>query len=664
MIILNILMGAKEPINSQQLADGSRSSVRTVKNDIHYLDSEMRKEDIACIESYKAKGYKIRPLDPQKYEAMHKHIRVLSSFFWTHSIEHTMRKIFIIQKLLANDYIKLEDLCERMYISRSTIKEDMNHASEFIESYHLRIVSVPGKGICIRGREQDIRSALVETACSQYHDFDAAYPVPEFMAMFYDERQQYEDVRHAFLKHMRESRISLKDITSKKCATHLCLIRSRVKAGKKPDIPDEMRKEIEQTYAYQLAGEIFTDETIHDFLGDVPEIEVLNFARLLTAKMDVELQSDRDQALLANDWVIENQKIFQGVQEKMTHELGASLLSMEMFRLYAVNIESLQMAVYLQHRFDRNDGQRIVTYNEDIENLVSPLAMEISRKYIVQLEKVFKEKICGTQSNAYALAIDHLLEPISYPYHKQRLAVTSNAGRITAELIRQKIEKYYGDYVQSVEVFELYEMRRINFADYDAVIITGDFLYQDYPVRFVSYRRGYDKNSRSYMFEQLFRYGYDSSFVQYIRSLVECFPDVDANSPDELIHTLTFKYGKDDAGQKELWRLYQQKKRILPYYNHSSGVAIVFFENRLCSHSFIDLFTFEQPAYAEENMEVKFLITVSMKEDMDPSSLRFLGNILYAIAMDADYAEGLMKDPDKTLMTLYNRIIREDFLYS
>jgi hypothetical protein len=662
LTILTLLLKTEQPITSQELADAAMASVRTVKNDIHFLDSELQAENIAKIRSYKARGYQLEPLDQQKFDEEFKHIRVMSSYFRSHSIEHTMRKLYIIQKLLANDYVKLDDLCEQLYIARSTITEDMNQATKYIESYHLKLVSVPGKGIHVDGKEQDIRSAMVEVASSQYHDFDAVMPVPEFTAMFYDERQQYEDIRHAFLKHLRESKISLKDLASKKCATHLCLIRSRVRNHKYPKLSDHILKEVRETYEYGLVQEIFSDTLIHEFIGEVPEIELANFARILLAKRDVNLRIERDIETLNPKLINRNLKIYRDVMKKMKNEFGARLFNMEMYRIFSVNIESLQMILYLQHHYDHTDGHRIITYNENIETLVSPVALEITREMICQVEGAFHERICGPENQAYAVAIDKLLERVSYPYRKMRLAVTSNGGRATAELIGEDLEKSYGSYIQSIEVFELYEMRRVNFSDYDAVIITGDNLYPNYPLPFITYERTVGHNDREYMFEELFKYGYDLTIVDKTAELIELFPKIETGSPDDLIHTLTFKHAKDDQCQKMLWKLYQQKKRILPYYFAESGVEIVFFEHRLVTDSFIEVYSFAQPVYAEENMSVKYLIAISLQEDLEPAYLRLMANVLYLIAMDSTYTESMMENKLDAVRLLFQKIIRDDFI--
>ena len=51
----------------------------------------------------------------------------------------------------------------------------MAWTSKFFESHHIKVKSVPGKGLCISGKEQDIRSAMVEVFCSQYHDIELLY---------------------------------------------------------------------------------------------------------------------------------------------------------------------------------------------------------------------------------------------------------------------------------------------------------------------------------------------------------------------------------------------------------------------------------------------------------------------------------------------------------
>ena len=84
--------------------------------------------------------------------------------------------------------------------------------------YYLKVVSVPGKGMHITGQEQDFRSCFSEVSCGMYRDFLPSLHVDAMDALIYSHRQDFDDIRHAMLKIVRESKMRLRDIYTKKIA--------------------------------------------------------------------------------------------------------------------------------------------------------------------------------------------------------------------------------------------------------------------------------------------------------------------------------------------------------------------------------------------------------------------------------------------------------------
>ena len=255
LIILDALTRSHEPITAEQLALLSRSSVRTVKNDLAMLKKQLADEETATIESYKSKGYLIKPIHEWLYVKLLMNIEAMMRVFYNRSIEVTNRRMYILQRILTEETVLIDDICEALFVSRSAIAKDIEWATQFLESYDLTVQSIPGKGLVMKGEEKKIRNAMVEVHCSQYHDFQQLYPYEPFNKLFYDDKQEYEDVRHAFLAILRNTRISVYDLAAKKIPTYMCLVKGRVKQGKLieldashyfyTEIPEEVKADID-----------------------------------------------------------------------------------------------------------------------------------------------------------------------------------------------------------------------------------------------------------------------------------------------------------------------------------------------------------------------------------------------------------------------------------
>ena len=94
------LFNATEPVTAQQLALSTDSSVRTIKNDVKYLNEELKEEDGCEIYSHKGKGYSIIIHDEKKAEALQYRLTVLNALFGYRSIIDTSREI--VEKVSIN----------------------------------------------------------------------------------------------------------------------------------------------------------------------------------------------------------------------------------------------------------------------------------------------------------------------------------------------------------------------------------------------------------------------------------------------------------------------------------------------------------------------------------------------------------------------------------
>ena len=68
------------------------------------------------------------------------------------------RTNYLIEYLLNHeDYTKMDDLCDFLCISRSTLQISVKQAEEILADYDLSIDRRPNYGICVKGEKENIR---------------------------------------------------------------------------------------------------------------------------------------------------------------------------------------------------------------------------------------------------------------------------------------------------------------------------------------------------------------------------------------------------------------------------------------------------------------------------------------------------------------------------
>jgi len=660
LLILDGLLQSDGPITAQQLAFLSDSSTRTVKQDIPLLSLQMEKEKIARIVSRKARGYQIQVIDENNYEQFKSRILVLLRIYDKQPIETLERHLYIVQSFLAQDLVSLEELEKTLFLSDSSIRKEVEWARQFFASYDLKIEHKSAHNFYVSGKEENIRSAAVEIHGSQYHEFEPSYPHDGFNIMFYRDRQTYEAIRQAFLKILRNSDITVTDISAKKIPTYICLVKSRLEKGKTVRIEEEEARELEATYDYDIASDIANDPTIKAYY-ELPENEILQLTKLILANRDIDLRGKGGRGLY-HDHTLANARIYKKVKEEVLNRLGNTLFKTEFFRFFEADVISLQLQLYYKYRFDSTKKDMLVTYVEGDESLISPVPMEMARIMIRALEEDLGQSIRDPIILAYAQLFEKMLKKVTYPYKKLKILASSTEGLVYTQNLVENMLTRYQRYVEKMEVYNLYEMRKLNFDDYDAIIHSGSLMYYRYPLKCVSVKEIDYQYSSSKIFENLFKDGYDRSRIEKLKRIVSVFGDSELGDIDNFIEKMCFRYGTNYQNQIKLYEEYKEKKAIVDPYLTRLHSFLTFFDYDYCQREFIDVFIGKEEGIYNETLRTGFVIVACLDPDNPVSSLKIDNHILqYLIQVDGT-VEKLLEDKEKTLDEIFDRIIEINFI--
>ena len=78
------------------------------------------------------------------------------------------RASHIIRRLLLSDgYLKLEDLADEIYVSKSTLQNDLKLVKHRLAKYDIRLISRPHYGLKVSGREMKLRFCMADTLFSR-----------------------------------------------------------------------------------------------------------------------------------------------------------------------------------------------------------------------------------------------------------------------------------------------------------------------------------------------------------------------------------------------------------------------------------------------------------------------------------------------------------------
>lgn len=153
--IIEILKNSHDPVSSLALSEEIGCSTKTIQSEIKDINKNSKDGKIISIRGI---GYKI--------EGSFDNIAIPSQY-----LGNVDRIDYIIKNLInlttkPENTVKLEELADSMYISVSTVKNDLKEVKSILKKYNISVVSKHKQGIAIQASEDDITSFILDI-CSK-----------------------------------------------------------------------------------------------------------------------------------------------------------------------------------------------------------------------------------------------------------------------------------------------------------------------------------------------------------------------------------------------------------------------------------------------------------------------------------------------------------------
>ncbi|AYW47967.1 PTS fructose transporter subunit IIA [Tetragenococcus osmophilus] len=456
--IIQLLLTSNELQTSTELATTLQVSSKTVQTDIKNLKGLLNNE-IATIESYRGKGYFFNVKDENEFKRFLS--KVTERNMQVIPTEPEERQQFLIEKLLLQpSYLKMDDLAEELFVSRSTLQSDINHVRKIVESYDLFLEQKPNYGIKVSGNEMDVRFCISEYIFNQKADImDPSSDLVEILA-----KDEIDWIRDSILSKLREHKIIITDVSLNNLITHIAISCKRIHERENIEIYHEELKQITSKKEYQIAKEIA--ERIEQKLNvsfSVNEIAYLAIHLQGTKKMHSSSEMEEIQTVLEDNIQYLTKNILKQVDNIYSLDL---LQDKELI---------LALSLHLKPAINRHKYQM---------NLRNPLLNQIKNKYPFSYEialtigaQVIKETLGITidenEIGYIALHFEAALERKGKSAkNKKRCLIVCASGLGTAQLLLLKLKNQFPNELNILGTTEYYELKKQPLYDIDFIIST------------------------------------------------------------------------------------------------------------------------------------------------------------------------------------------------
>lgn len=252
-MLLHQLLEANHSLTSHQLSLSLGVSIRTVKTYIQVINEHITPFGMKIC-SRPREGYWIEKDDRVDmvsiYGLMDKNIALDYNDMPKYNYE---RINYIIKKLLVVDYpLKIENLMDEIYVSRSTLTADLKEVRQLLAKFRLKVISRANYGILIEGSEIDKRLCICEYF---FHDHQKTNYTIDSENMFNSgrSREEYDKIIKTIQTICHHYHIDISDFSLNNLAIHISIGMRRCTIYNYVKMKDDIIAQYKKTVEYQAA---------------------------------------------------------------------------------------------------------------------------------------------------------------------------------------------------------------------------------------------------------------------------------------------------------------------------------------------------------------------------------------------------------------------------
>jgi len=156
--IVLYLLEQKYPVSASKISKEIDVNINTLRKDIPQLENLLKENGLSLIAKPKI-GFKIDG-PPEKIENLRKKLNSIGNKI----LDRKRRIWYITEIFLSKEKIPtIEDLCESLNTSRPTIAKHIKEIKLWLNEKGIKLIGKPGVGYELKGEEENIRDAIVDT---------------------------------------------------------------------------------------------------------------------------------------------------------------------------------------------------------------------------------------------------------------------------------------------------------------------------------------------------------------------------------------------------------------------------------------------------------------------------------------------------------------------
>lgn len=443
-----IELSDSEYVTASELAKILDLNEKTVRTTIGKMRDSLDEYGIE-IESKTRKGYHLLIYDKEKYQAFINNDEWLSKNDIPNNSKE--REEWLLDYLLKqHKFVRIDDLSEMLYVSRSTITNDIRNVEDSLKSYHITLIRRPNYGLHIQGSEFDIRNCMI----SQFKD-------NKWAQRFSDkEENELKEISKILLNNIQNQKVVLSKSMIQEMTS--CIYIAKVRYEENYKITVSKNEVVHRIYkpcidvATNIVEELNEKFHIHLLDSEIYYIAINIAARSDYNVLEGELESGvinqaRKQATQMLDCVYDMMHLDMRQNLSLLYDLISFLIPMDIRMRYGI-IAKNPFAEATKKKY-------FFAYN-------------VASQAVIPLKKTYFHEVPENEI-AYLTSIFALfIEQEKDKKKKYNILVICATNMSTSKLLAYQYKKKFKKYIDEVYTCEMYNLDSFDFSKVDYIFIT------------------------------------------------------------------------------------------------------------------------------------------------------------------------------------------------
>ena len=443
-----IELSDSEYVTASELAKILDLNEKTVRTTIGKMRDSLDEYGIE-IESKTRKGYHLLIYDKEKYQAFINNDEWLSKNDIPNNSKE--REEWLLDYLLKqHKFVRIDDLSEMLYVSRSTITNDIRNVEDSLKSYHITLIRRPNYGLHIQGSEFDIRNCMI----SQFKD-------NKWAQRFSDkEENELKEISKILLNNIQNQKVVLSKSMIQEMTS--CIYIAKVRYEENYKITVSKNEVVHRIYkpcidvATNIVEELNEKFHIHLLDSEIYYIAINIAARSDYNVLEGELESGvinqaRKQATQILDCVYDMMHLDMRQNLSLLYDLISFLIPMDIRMRYGI-IAKNPFAEATKKKY-------FFAYN-------------VASQAVIPLKKTYFHEVPENEI-AYLTSIFALfIEQEKDKKKKYNILVICATNMSTSKLLAYQYKKKFKKYIDEVYTCEMYNLDSFDFSKVDYIFTT------------------------------------------------------------------------------------------------------------------------------------------------------------------------------------------------